>query len=82
VLKANGGYALELEKLGRLDSPMASDDLVIPVDEDGIVEAEGADTRGDLADLLVRMRARVARIGLERGDRAHLHRQPFESYAI
>ena len=49
MLKANGRHALEPEKLGRLDSPMASDDFVIPVDEDRIVEAEGADTRGDLA---------------------------------
>jgi hypothetical protein len=66
---------LPAEKLGRLDSPMASDDFVIPVDEDRIVEAEDADALGDLPDLLIRMRARIARIGLERGDRARLHRQ-------
>ena len=47
-----------------------------------IVEAEDADALGDLPDLLIRMRARVARIRLERGDRAHLHRQPRESFAI
>ena len=39
------------------------------VDEDGIVEAERRDAVGDLADLPARMRARIARVGLQLEER-------------
>jgi hypothetical protein len=48
---------------------MASDDAVVFVDKDRIVEAERRDAVGNLPDLPARVRSGVARVGLEGRDR-------------
>ena len=65
VREANGRHLAHAEQLRCLDAAVAGDDEAILVDEDGIVEAERRDAVGDLADLPARMRARVARVGLQ-----------------
>jgi len=49
----------------RLDAAMAGQDAVLPVDQEGIGEAEPTNAFGDLADLLSRMSAGIARPGAE-----------------
>jgi hypothetical protein len=47
---------------------MAGDDAIGIVDQDRVGEAEYPDAVGDLADLLIRMGPRIARIGFQAGD--------------
>src|SRR5690606_5472911 len=56
------GHALHAEKLGRLDSSVACDDLAITRDEHGIGEAEALDRGCDLLELFSGMGSRVARV--------------------
>ena len=49
---------------------MARDDAIVVVDQDWIGPSELLQTLGDLADLHWRMRSRIARIWLQRRDRA------------
>ena len=65
VREANGRHLAHAEQLGCLDTAVPGDDETIFVDEDGVVEAERLDAVGDLVDLPARMRARVARVGLQ-----------------
>ena len=53
----------------RLVAAMAGYDLLVPVDQNRRVEAEGGDTAGDRPDLLAAVLARIGRIGLELHDR-------------
>ena len=66
--EADGWHLGHAEQLCCLDAAVAGDDDVVLVDEDGVVEAERRDAVGDLADLPARMRARVARVGLQIGE--------------
>ena len=65
----DGRHRLPFEQLGRFDPAVAGDDLAIVGDKHRVGEPEPLDRRGDLLDLLLGMRARVARIRTERGDR-------------
>jgi hypothetical protein len=58
----------QFQQLGRFVTAMSCNDLIIIADEDSIVEPERLDTIGDLTDLLFRMYARIACIGLEGSD--------------
>ena len=53
----------------RLKAAVAGYDLLVPVDQNRRVEAEGGDTTGDRPDLLAAVLARIGRIGLELHDR-------------
>lgn len=48
------------------NAPMSGNDLVIVIDQNGIVEAESLDAARDLRDLLRRVLAGVARIWSQR----------------
>ena len=49
----------------RLVAAMAGDNLLVPVDQNRRVEAEGGDAAGDCPDLLAAVLARIGRIGIE-----------------
>jgi hypothetical protein len=49
---------------------MSGNDLIILVDQHGVVEAEALDASGNLPDLLGRVGTGVARIGSQRVGRA------------
>ena len=57
------------QQLRRLDAAVTGDDLAVTRDQHRVGEPEPLDRRGDLPNLLFGMRARVARIRLERGYR-------------
>ena len=50
---------------------MAGDDLALITDQNRVGKSEPLDALGDLLDLAIGMRARVAGVGPERGDRRH-----------
>src|SRR5208283_4919581 len=58
-----------LVEFRRLVAAMAGDDLLVPVDQNRSVEAEGGDAAGDRPDLLAAVLARIGRIWLELHDR-------------
>ena len=66
-LDADAGHRRHAEELRRLDPAMAGEDGVLGVDQHRVGEAEGPDALGDLADLLLRVGAGVARPGLQSG---------------
>src|ERR1700730_12591410 len=53
----------------RLVAAMAGYDLLVPVEQNRRVEAEGGNAAGDCPDLLAAVLARIGRIGLELHDR-------------
>jgi ABC-type branched-subunit amino acid transport system ATPase component len=66
VRQTDGRHGLQTQQLCCLDAPMPGNDLVIVVDQNGIVEAETLDTPSNLLDLLRRVRAGVARVRSQR----------------
>src|SRR5262249_46145906 len=66
VVDANRRNHLDSQKLCCFNPTMARNDLVIAVNQYRIVESELDDRTSDLVLLLLRMNARVARIGFER----------------
>ena len=57
---------LKVSRNSRLNAPMSGNDLVIVIDQNGVVEAEPLDAARDLLDLLRRVGTRIARIGSQR----------------
>ena len=55
----------DFEKLAGPDSPMASDDLQMGVDQDGDVETETSNAVGELSDLFVAMESRILTVRRE-----------------
>jgi hypothetical protein len=72
VCKLHGWHFFDPQQLCGRHPTVAGEDLRLIVDEDGIAKAKSLDALGDLADLLVGVRARVTRIGSERFDREDL----------
>ena len=68
VLKADTGHISHLQQLGSLYAPMTSKDHIVFVDEDWIGEAKLHDAVGDLFHLLLRVGARIARVGKKSAD--------------
>ena len=58
----------EPEQLRRLQTSVARDDLPVFINQDGVRPAECLDGRGDLPDLLFRVRTGISRIRLEGRD--------------
>src|ERR1700722_13447774 len=79
--QANGRNRLHIEQLGSLDTPMSGNDLIIVVDQYGVVEAEARNAAGNLPDLLGRVGAGIARIGSQRVGRA-VFKVHFESSEV
>ena len=52
MLDADAGNLIHPEQLGRLDAAVTGDDLVVPVDQDRVVEPELTDRGRDLMHLL------------------------------
>jgi hypothetical protein len=75
VLDANGRDLGVAEDLRGRDAAVAGDDLTVPVDQDGVGEAELFDRGGDLVDLPLGVGAGVAGVGLERSESAGLDLQ-------
>ena len=69
VPQANDGYLGLLKLLGREETPVTGDHRALCIDEHGVTEPELLDRLRDLLDLLRRVRARVARVGRQLGDR-------------
>jgi hypothetical protein len=68
VGEAKGRDLFHAEELGGLDPAVPGNDLAVVTDEDRIIESEPLDALGDLLDLLLRVRPRVAAIGPQRAD--------------
>lgn len=66
--EADAGDSLEAEHACSRKTSMACDDLTFIVDQDRVVEAEPLDAFRDQLDLLRRMGAGIARVGLQRVD--------------
>jgi hypothetical protein len=64
--QANGRDRLHIQQLRRLNAPMSGDNLVIVIDQNGIVKAETLDTPRDLLDLFGRVGTGIARIRPQR----------------
>ncbi len=64
--QTNGRNRLHIQQLCRLDPPVSGDDLVIIVDQDGVIEAETFDAARNLLDLLGRMGTGIAWIRSQR----------------
>jgi hypothetical protein len=69
VRQLDGGHLLDTQQLCGRHPAVAGNDLVLVVDEHGIAEAKPLDALSDLANLLVGVCARVARIRSKRFDR-------------
>jgi hypothetical protein len=70
-----------MQQLCCLNAPVSGNDLVIVVDQNGIVEAETLDTPSNLLDLPRRVRPGVARVRSQRVGRPvfEVHRIPQKS---
>src|SRR5262249_9152727 len=72
-LHPNHRHLLQAKQNCRGIAAATGNDVVTIVDQNRHHKAEGGDTVRDLADLLLRMGSRVARIGFKRVDRDRLH---------
>ena len=79
ILNADRGYAIDLEEPRRLQPAMARDNAAISVNQDRIRPAKESDRIRDLAELLLRMCARVAGVRLQGGNRQGLYLQITEN---
>jgi hypothetical protein len=61
--------AIDPKKRRRVEPAVAGDDVAVRVGQYGIRPAEGFDRVGDLAQLLLRVRARVVRVWFQGRDR-------------
>jgi hypothetical protein len=72
VREFNDRHLLEPEPACCGQPPVPGDDAVVTIDQDRVGEAELRDGSGDLGDLRLAVRARVARVGDQRLDLAVL----------
>ena len=72
VRQLHGWHVLDAEQLRRCYAAVTGDDLPLVVDEDRIAKAKSLDALGDLADLLLGVCSRIARVRSKRSDRAAL----------
>jgi hypothetical protein len=81
-LDPDDGHSLETQKLGSLNATVTADCRRGLIDENRHEEAKRADTVGDLANLFLRMRTRVARVGLDlaNGEKFDLVHENLHSY--
>src|SRR5882757_2503305 len=66
VRQADSRHCLHIQQLCCLNAPMSGNDLVVVIDQNGVVKAEPLDAVRDLPDLLGRVSAGVTWIGTQR----------------
>jgi hypothetical protein len=59
-------HSLQIQQLCRLNAAMSGNDLIIVIDQHGVVEAKTLYTSRDLLDLLGRVGTGIAKIGPQR----------------
>src|SRR5262249_26939824 len=75
VLKTNRGHLLDAQEFCCKSAAVAGDDCVVLIDQNRVVKSKCDDAVRDLADLLLRVRSGVARIGFQLSNTLLNHRQ-------
>jgi hypothetical protein len=69
------GHLRHTDQLGRGHPPVARDNLALGIDKDRVREAEGANARSDLPELVCCVNTCIVRAWLENRDRLQLYPQ-------